>query len=99
MAISVGNTARKLVLLTVIAIVLVLLLAGAVSASDPTGSAPDAPTTTHRVVGGDTLWDIAAANTAGGGDVRKTVAAIRVASDLDGSIIHPGQVLVIPLSG
>ena len=95
MAISVGNTARKLVLLTVIAIVLVLLLASAVSA----GSAPDAPATTHRVVSGDTLWDIAAANTAGGGDVRKTVATIRVASGLDGSMIHPGQVLVIPLSG
>ncbi len=77
---------------------MVLLLANAVFASDAgPGDDPDG-WVEHRVVTGDTLWDIAAVHTPAGGDVRRTV------HDIPGQVNHlasvtivPGQVLQIPV--
>lgn len=90
-----STPARVAVLLITIVVALVLLLANTVGASgSDRGTATD--TLTHRVVGGDTLWDIATAHTPEGDDVRKTVFEMRRLNDLDGSVIVPGQVLHIP---
>lgn len=56
---------------------------------------PAAPTATYIVAPGDTLWDIAAAHS-GREDVRKVVAAIKRANQLNNSVVQPGQRLVIP---
>lgn len=91
--------ARVVVLLTAIVVLSVLLLATAVGAS---GSGPEeasAEHATHRVVTGDTLWDIAAAYTTPGEDVRRTVFEIKEINGIDGSVILPGQVLQVPIPG
>ena len=99
MTISASIPKRVVVLLTSIGLALVLLLAGAVGAS----ASDDAPAPTvsakveHRVLPGDTLWDIATVYTDPGDDVRNTVFDIKQANGLDDSIIRVGQVLVIPL--
>ena len=95
MTISVSTLTRVAVLLTVVVLVVVLLLANAVGASGPGVTVYR----DHRVTSGDTLWDIAAGYTPAGEDVRNTIVGIRQASDLDGSVIVPGQLLRIPLSG
>ena len=87
---------RVAVLLTTVAVVVVLLLAnavGAFSGADP-GTGPS-----HVVSAGETLWGIAVAHTATGDDVRRTVFEIQNANGLEGSVIVPGQVLRIPISG
>jgi nucleoid-associated protein YgaU len=90
--------ARAVVLLTAVVVLVVLLLANAVGASDD--GRPDAVEVgTHLVVTGDTLWDIATAHTTPGEDVRRVVFEIRRLNDLDGSVILPGQVLQVPISG
>jgi nucleoid-associated protein YgaU len=97
-----SNTpARVAVLLTTVVVAPILLLANTVGAAGVgDGSDRDqAPVATHRVVTGDTLWDIAADHTGDGDDVRKTVFVIREHNGLGGSVIVPGQVLEIPLSG
>lgn len=86
---------RVLVIISTIVVALVLLLASSVGAS---GSVA-VTTEDYRVRTGDTLWEIAADRTADGGDVRDTVAAIRSINRLDGSLIHPGQILEVPSSG
>ena len=48
------------------------------------------------MVAGDTLWDVAADATESGQDVRATVFEIKRLNGLDGSLIHPGQVLLVP---
>ena len=91
--------ARVVVLLTAIVVLTVLLLATAVGAS---GSGPDDAAgqhVDHRVAAGDTLWDIAAAHTAPGEDVRRVVFEIKQINGLDGSVILPGQVLQVPIPG
>ncbi len=88
--------ARVVVLLTAIVLLPVLLLANAVGAS----VSDDATIhSTYRVVGGDTLWDIASEYTVAGEDVRRVVFEIRRLNDLDGSVIIPGQVLRVPIPG
>jgi nucleoid-associated protein YgaU len=87
---------RVAVLLTTVAVVVVLLLAnavGAFSGGDPSTG------TSHAVAAGETLWDIATSHTAAGNDVRRTVFDIQKANGLDGSLIIPGQLLLIPNSG
>ncbi|MCB2224017.1 MAG: LysM peptidoglycan-binding domain-containing protein [Actinobacteria bacterium] len=79
---------------------MVLLLANAVGARSPEVAVAAATEHgTYLVVGGDTLWDIAAAHTTPGEDVRRVVYEIQRLNDLDGSVIQPGQVLQVPLPG
>jgi nucleoid-associated protein YgaU len=82
---------RALVLPVALALVFLLLLAQGVHAG-----ATIIPTDSYRVVGGDTLWDIAEARTEDGGDVRSMVRAIQRMNDLEGGLIVPGQVLIVP---
>ena len=82
---------RALVLPLALALVFLLLLAQGVHAG---GAA--VPTDSYRVVTGDTLWDIAEDRTEDGADVRATVRAIQRMNDLDGGLIVPGQVLIVP---
>jgi nucleoid-associated protein YgaU len=83
---------RVVVLLTVAVAALFLLLAGQVDAGDSV-----LLTQEHVVRSGETLWDIAGAHTADGADVRETVAEIKAMNVLGGSVIFPGDRLVIPL--
>jgi LysM repeat protein len=73
--------------------VFLLAFANSVHANNPI------ETVTHRVLSGDTLWDIANEHTAPGDDVRKTVRAIKQINELDGGMIHPGQHLFVPTGG
>ena len=82
---------RLLVLPLALALVFLLLLAQNVEA----GNAP-IPTETHRVVSGDTLWDLASQRTGDGEDVRDTVSLIQRINDLEGGLIVPGQMLNLP---
>ena len=104
MTISASTPLRVVVLLTSVALALALLLTGAVVArandGPVTGSASDLTVIAHIehvVVGGDTLWDIAAAYTAPADDVRDTIFDIKAANNLESSVILTGQTLVIPL--
>jgi LysM repeat protein len=97
MTISVSSPVRAAVLLTTVALVVVLLLANAVAASNGEPSDGPAEGVEYLVVTGDTLWDIAAVYTPSGEDVRDTVFDIRRANGLEGSVILPGQVLQIPV--
>ena len=54
------------------------------------------PTVAHRVVTGDTLWDLATELTDQGGDVRATVRTIQEINDLDGGLIQVGELLLLP---
>jgi nucleoid-associated protein YgaU len=96
MTISVKSPIRAAVLLTTVALGVVLLLANAVFASDGGPGDDLGGWVEHRVVTGDTLWDIAAVHTPAGGDVRRTVYDIRQANHLESATIVPGQVLQIP---
>jgi nucleoid-associated protein YgaU len=73
-------------------LVLLALVAAALGAARPSsGAGPEA----RRVVrSGDTLWSIAAATY--GGDPREGIWRIQRRNGLDGAIVRPGQVLVIP---
>jgi nucleoid-associated protein YgaU len=82
--------ARAIVAALVVAVALLVLL-GTV-AYGGAGGGPERVT----VAPGDTLWSIAVTH-GHGGDVRDTVDAIVAANHLDGGLIHPGQVLVIPV--
>lgn len=82
---------RALVLPLALALVFLLLLAQGVHAGDSA-----VPTEPYRVVTGDTLWDIADERTEDGYDVRSTVRLIQRLNDLDGGLISPGQILVVP---
>ena len=60
------------------------------------GAAAAATSTRIAVAPGDTLWDIAAARTPEGGDVRDAALRIAQANGLDGGVLQAGQVLTIP---
>jgi hypothetical protein len=85
---------RVVVLLTVAVAALFLLLAGQVDAGNDV-----VLTQEHIVRSGETLWEIARANTVGGADVRNTVDDIRAMNALDGSTIFPGDRLIVPIVG
>lgn len=94
MTISVKSPMRAAVLLTTIAAV-VLLLANALAVGADASYGGDG-LSEHVVVAGDTLWDIAAAHTAPGDDVRVTVGEVRRLNGLSESTVYPGQVLLVP---
>lgn len=81
---------RLSVLLTTVCIVS-LLIGGAAEAE----SLPP-PTVDYVVRPGDTLWAIASAHKESDEDIRAVVAVIADINGIDGSVIHPGQVLQIP---
>jgi LysM repeat protein len=83
---------RFLVIISTFVVALLLLLASSVMAAGPEPATAD-----YTVRSGDTLWNIASEVVADG-DVRDTVAQIRHMNDLDSSVIHAGQVLVLPAS-
>jgi len=99
MTISASTSLRVVVLLTSVALALILLLTGVVLAGAADGSTGEAVTAhiEQEVRAGDTLWDIAAVYTEAGDDVRDTIYDIKVANDLESSLIIVGQILVIPL--
>ena len=84
---------RLLVIISLIAMML-LLLASSVGAGTTVET-----TLEHRVTSGETLWEIAGEYTPEGESIHWTVGEIRRLSSLDGSIIHPGQVLTVPVVG
>ena len=49
---------------------------------------------TYVVRGGDTLWSIAASHY--GGDVRAAVFRVQIQNGLAGTLLRPGQRLVLP---
>ncbi len=78
------------VLVTVIS--LVALLVGAEAGAEPGSAAVEL----HVVGEGETLWSIAAAYTAPGEDVRRTVAIIRSANAILSGMIQEGSTITIP---
>jgi len=82
---------RALVLPLALALVFLLLLAQRVHAGDTA-----VPTEPYRVVSGDTLWDLADERTDPGEDVRSTVRLIQRVNDLNGGLIRPGQIIILP---
>jgi hypothetical protein len=54
------------------------------------------PPIEYVVQPGESLWVIAASFTPDGADVRRLVADIGALSGIDGGMIVPGQVLLIP---
>ena len=85
---------RVLVLLAALAIGFLLLLA---TAGEATGSseAPPEPTT-YVVQQGDTLWAVAQGAYDDDVDIRRAVHEIKRLNDLDGSMLFPGQALLLP---
>lgn len=86
----------RLVLVALVAfVVVVVALAGAASVSAVT-SAPEGPATATVVVApGQTLWEVAE-EVAPDEDPRDVIAAIAELNDLPGSIVAPGQSLIVP---
>ena len=98
MTISASAPLRLLVLLTSVAMALVLLLSGVVSAqTQAPGTSVEVTHIEHEVQPGDTLWAIAAGYTEPGEDVRRTIHDISVASGLDSSNLLVGEILFIPV--
>ncbi|HEX9643941.1 MAG TPA: LysM peptidoglycan-binding domain-containing protein [Acidimicrobiia bacterium] len=85
---------RVLVIISTIVVVIALLLLSTGSAAAVPG-----PSEPYTVRTGDTLWDLAAERTPGGGDVRATVHTIKIANGLASSVIAPGQTLELPAPG
>ena len=82
---------RALLIISTVVVGLVLLLASTVEAG---GGGTE--TVSYRVRGGDTLWEIAKAHGDDGADPRPGVETIRRLNDLETSVIHPGQVILVP---
>jgi hypothetical protein len=88
-----STSVRALVIISTTVAALVLLLATAVHAFSSTEAVPTAQLRVHA---GDTLWSIAGDIAEPGGDVRAIVATIRDLNDMSSSVIHVGDVLIVP---
>ena len=84
---------RVLIVISTVVVALVLLLASSVQATPELLETAD-----YKVQSGDNLWEIAGDYTPEGRDVRNMIEAIKRLNDLEGSIIHPGQLLEIPVA-
>lgn len=73
-------------------LVLVVLTTGALVVARPTRGAE--PEVRYEVQPGDTLWEIALSRY--DGDPRETVWRIRERNGLEGSLLQPGAMLVLP---
>lgn len=90
---------RVLIVISTVVVALVLLLASSVLATSDSADVADSYLIAeYEVRAGDNLWDIAGQHTAADRDVRNTIEAIKRLNHLEGSTIHPGQVLEIPLA-
>ena len=85
MTITRSAPVRAAIIFTVVVLLAIVLFATGVGASSPDAVGE---TITHRVVAGDTLWDIAAGHTADGGDVRRTVFEIKQHNGIGSVIVH-----------
>ncbi len=83
-------------MLALVALVLICSPLFAWSLSRPGSAAPVAPVARVVVHQGDTLWSIASEYGPAREDVRSIVYRIKQASRLDTSIIHSGDVLLVP---
>jgi len=63
---------------------------------DPSLAPPATTVRTYTVVAGDSLWKIAANHLGGGANYPKLIAANPDKLKNDKSVIHPGDVLVLP---
>lgn len=82
----------------VVVLLLALVAVTAFSLGRASSDASGAPAATRRSVvvqPGETLWEIAR-RAVPGADPRETVARIADLNDLSGSLVHPGQRLVVP---
>ncbi|MBM3474195.1 MAG: LysM peptidoglycan-binding domain-containing protein [Armatimonadetes bacterium] len=83
---------KRVLLLVLVALVLLVSPLFALSMGSPAGS----PAPARVVVGpGDTLWDLAKEYGPPNADLRQVVREMRETNGLDGSLIRPGQVLLI----
>jgi nucleoid-associated protein YgaU len=73
-------------------VALALLLTVALGAARPSGGAT--PEARYVVKPGDTLWTIAEQRY--GGDPREGIWKLREANQLSGSLLQPGEVLLVP---
>lgn len=89
---------RVLIVISTVVVALVLLLASSVQATGDDLEPIQLQSAEYKVRSGDSLWDIAADHTPDGKDVRNTIETIKRMNDLSGSVIHPGQLLEIPLA-
>ena len=75
-------------------VLVVAVVAWAVFVKPSDGASPER---TYVVRASDTLWTIASANYAG--DPREAVWRIQRRNDLEGTLLRPGQRLVLPAAG
>ena len=87
---------KRAILLAFVALVLICSPLFAWSVSRPGSVAPAAPVVRVVVQPGDTLWGIAREYGPTREDVRRIVYRIKQANRLDTSLIHPGDVLLVP---
>lgn len=85
---------RLLVLL--LALFMAFLLIGGPAEAEAPATGHAGPTIEYVVDSGDTLWGIAERQVKSALDPRAIVLTIQNLNGLDGAMIHPGQVLILP---